>query len=97
VRVYPFCDHWLRQKGPPYACRARERGHRNNLRHLSSKDTSPKLVSVTLFRGAIDDRAIHVNATSTRMRLFGAVWDVENRLMTDGAGMKNARNQRLGP
>jgi hypothetical protein len=50
-----------------------------------------------LFRGAIDDRAIHVNATSTRMRLFGAVWGVENRSMTDGAGLEDARNQRLGP
>jgi hypothetical protein len=39
-------------------------------------DTFPKLVSATLPRGAIDDRAIHVNATSTRMCLFGTVWDV---------------------
>jgi hypothetical protein len=40
--------------------------------------------------GAIDDRVIHVNATSTRTRLFGPVWDVESRSMTDGAGTENA-------
>jgi hypothetical protein len=40
--------------------------------------------------GTIDDRTIHVNATSTRMRLFGAVWDVESRSMTDGVRMENA-------
>jgi hypothetical protein len=32
--------------------------------------------SALLTRGVINDRAIHVNATSTRMCLFGTVWDV---------------------
>jgi hypothetical protein len=57
--------------------------------------TFSKLVSATLLRRAIDDRAIHVNATSTCIRLFGAVWDVEIRSMTGGAGMENARDQKL--
>jgi hypothetical protein len=77
-------------KGPPYTHPARERGHRNNPLRLSFGDTFLKLVSATLFGGAINDRAIHVNATSTRTRLFGAVWDVESRTMTDDAGTEYA-------
>jgi hypothetical protein len=38
----------------------------------------------------------HLNATSTRIRRFGAVVDGENRLMAGNVGMENARNQRLG-
>ena len=41
-------------------------------------------------------RPAHVNATSTRIRRFGAVSVAENRLMSVVVGMEHARNQRLG-
>jgi hypothetical protein len=77
-------------KGPPDTNPVRERGHRNNPLNPFFWGTLPKLIFATLFRGAIDNRAIHVNATSTRIRLFGAVSDVESRSMTDGVRMENA-------
>jgi len=40
--------------------------------------------------------AVHVNATSTRIRRFGAVDAGESRSMSVIVGMENARNQRLG-
>ena len=45
------------------------------------------------FRG---NCTVHVNATSTRIRRFGAAGGGENRSMSAGVGMENARNQRLG-
>jgi hypothetical protein len=59
--------------------------------------TFPKLISDALFRGAIDDRAIHVNATSTRMCLFGAFWHGQCPSMTGGVGTKKAQYQRFIP
>lgn len=49
----------------------------------------PWMIAAVPPLGVIDNRAIHVNATSTRMRLLGAVWDVESRSMTDSVGMEN--------
>lgn len=86
-RERPLANAQRIHHAPHYA---RERGHRNNLLHLSFGCTFSKLVSAALFCGAIDDRAIHVNATSTHTRLFDAVWDVESRSMTDGVGTGNA-------
>jgi hypothetical protein len=53
------------------------------------------LVAATLPRRAIDDRAIHVNATSTRVRLFGAVGAHQSGSMSVVAEMENTPNQRL--
>jgi len=41
-------------------------------------------------------RAVHVNATSTRIRHFGAVNAGENRSMSVVVGMENPPDQRLG-
>jgi len=38
----------------------------------------------------------YINATSTRIRRFGAVADGENSSISGTVGMENAQNQRLG-
>jgi hypothetical protein len=45
----------------------------------------------------IDNRGFHVNATSTRMRLFGAFWHGQCPSMTGGVGTKKAQYQRFIP
>ena len=45
------------------------------------------------FRGS---RPQHVNATSTRIRRFGAVDDGGNKSMSVNVAMEKAQNQRLG-